>query len=420
MRLVSSAVAVLMALAFAAASGGAARVDETLTMDSAIAAALAENPDLASAGHELDAARARPPQAASPPDPEFMVDFIGVPINTADVTQGTIQYMGEQQIPFPAKLVYGYKAEKRAADAAFSRKETAAQELVRQVKRAYLDLWRLSEEERIEHEAFAIFHQGKGSAEESYANLKGPVSEPVRASVELGDIEGKIAIIEQDRLAAIAELSKLMAKPLDPSVKLAEPPPPPDVAGVEKLVAKAREQRPEVAEADSEILSQRAKLSFAKSQYGPDLTLRLGYMDNPAGVLNAWYGRAGITVPLWSFSKQRFGVKESKAMLERAQSLKDSAVLKAESDVKIAYARINAAQKTARIYGATVLPRARVLLASSREAYASGNGDFLGVVDAIRSLSNAQLMYVRARVDAAQAFADLERAVGAPLKEDEK
>ena len=125
-----------------------------------------------------------------------------------------------------------------------------------------------------------------------------------------------------------------------------------------------------------------------------------------------------LSVPLWSFSKQRFGVKESEAMLKRAQSMKQESELLTIAEVKSTYARLLAAKKVLRIYSGSVIPRSRLLLSSSQEAYRSGKGDFLGVVDAIRSLNNAELMLVRARADAAMAYADLERAVGtSPAKE---
>lgn len=388
---------------------------EPLTMDAAIEAALAANPELAAAGHAHDAARARPPQAATPPDPEFMVDFMGVPTNTADVTQGTVMYMVEQRVPFPAKLVYGSQAERRAAEAALSRKEATAQEIVREVKQTYLDLWRLQEEERIERETLAILRQSKGSSEESYAALKGPLADPVRASVDMGEVEGRLAVIGQDRVAAIAALARLMAAEIDPSVRLSPTPSPPPPAKLDDLIERAKGARPEIAEARGMTASEEARLSVAKSQYAPDLVLRGGFMDNPAGTPNAWYGRAGISVPLWSLSKQRFGVRESKAMLARARSMQEAAELSTEADVKSAHARFIAARRVADVYGGTVVPRARLLVRSSQESYRSDKGDFLSVVDSIRSLNDAQLMLVRAKADAGKAYADLERAVGAPL-----
>ncbi|MFH0800345.1 MAG: TolC family protein, partial [Pseudomonadota bacterium] len=364
---------------------------------------------------EYEAKSARPPQAATPPDPKFMVDFIGVPTGTADVSRGTVQYMVEQEIPFPTKLVYGYRAEKRAAEAALAGHAATAQEIRRQVKRAYLDLWRVAKEEAIDREALSIYRQSKGSSEEAYAAKKGPIADPVRASVELGEIEGRLAVLGQQRIEAAANLSKLMAQPLDPSVRVAEPPHIQRVAGVDDLIAKARNERPEIDEAARMTESEGARLAVAKSQYAPDFTLRWGFMDNPAGTPNAWYGRAGVTLPLWSLSKQRFGVRESKAMLARAESVKEAQLLSTEAEVKGAHARFVAAKRGADIYGGTVVPRARLLLRSSQEAYKDNKGDFLGVVDAIRSLTNAELMLVRSRVEAAQAEADIERAVGASL-----
>ena len=190
-----------------------ARATETLTMDAAVSAALAANPTYPAAAYASDAARARPPQAATPPDPQFMVQFSQVPINTIDVNQGMTTYMVQQEIPFPSKLVYGYKAEKRAADAMLSRQDMTGHELVRQVKLAYLEVWRLQQERKIERRTLAIYRQNKAAAETSYAALKGSIADPVRAAVDLGDIQARLTIIDESRIDAIARLSALMDKP---------------------------------------------------------------------------------------------------------------------------------------------------------------------------------------------------------------
>jgi outer membrane protein TolC len=105
-------------------------------------------------------------------------------------------------------------------------------------------------------------------------------------------------------------------------------------------------------------------------------------------------------------------------MLKRAKSMREEAELATVAEVKSSYARLMAAKKVIKVYAGMVIPRARLLLSSSQEAYKSSKGDFLGVVDSIRSLNNAELMLVRAKADEAVAFADLERAVGSsPAKE---
>ncbi|MFH1830998.1 MAG: TolC family protein [Pseudomonadota bacterium] len=384
---------------------------EMLTMEKALQAAMSENPSLAAASYATDAAFARPPQAATPPDPTFMVQFSQVPINTIDVDQGMITYMVQQQIPFPSKLVYGYKAEKRAAEAAISSEAMTAQELKRLVKLAYLDIWRLQEEERIERRTISIYRQNKGAAETAYASLKGSVADPVRAAVDLGDIEAHLALLEQDRIGALAKLSAMMNDTLDPETRVATPPSLPKALSVSALVEKAKAVRPEIGISEKMIESQSARVGLAKSQYAPDLTLRWGYDDRP-NQQNAWTGRVMVSVPLFSLSKQRFGVRESNALLYRAKSLNEETVLMTKAEIKTSYARLNAAKKRVSIYSQQVVPRARTLLSSSEEAYRAGNGDFLSIVDSIRSLNNAELSLIRARTDAHKAYADLERAVG--------
>jgi len=409
---------IISLLLFAAAAYAEEKALSPLTLPNAIEKALAHNPTIAAANQDMIAVRARAPQAATPPDPEFMVQFTQVPINTIDVSRGMTEYMVEQRVPFPSKLVYGYKAQKREAEAKSSREVMTAHEIARQVTHAYLDLWRLQEEERINRQTLAIYKQNKGSAETAYATLQKQIADPVRASVDLGEIEGQLALIEQGHLEAIAQLSSLIAEPLEPSMRMAAPPGNPPVAKLDDLIARAKAARPEVAEASSMVKSEDARHALAKSQYGPDLTFRWGYVDMPGNQENAWTGRVGISVPLWSLLKQRYGVKESDAMLKRAQSLREETELETIAEVKSSYARLMAVKNVIRVYSGTVIPRARLLLTSSQEAYKSSKGDFLGVVDGIRSLNNAELMLVRAKADEASAYADLERAIGtSPAKE---
>jgi len=387
---------------------------DTLTMQEAIDVALGRNPGLEAARQKTTASFARPSQAATPPDPQFMVQFSQVPIDTIDVNQGMITYMVQQKIPFPSKLVYGYKAEKRAAEADSSMENVTSQELVRQVKITFLDVWKIQEEERIERRTLVAYRTSKGAAETAYASLGGTIADPVRASVDLGDVEAKLLLLEQDKIEVIARLSALMDKPLDPDLKVKAPDNMPRVSSVNTLLEKAKTSRPELTQTSRMTESRHARLSLAKSQYGPDLTLRWGYDDRP-NQQNAWTGRVMLSVPLWSLSKQRFGVRESKAMLKRAESLEREMLLATEADVKSIYARYNAARKRRKIYSSRVVPRARQLYSSSREAYRSGKGDFLSVVDSIRSLNNAELMLIRSKVDTYKAIADLERAVGGKL-----
>lgn len=392
-----------------------------VALDDVIEKALANNPAIAAARHEHEAASARPSQAATPPDPEFMFQLTQIPFGTRGLDQGMKEYMIEQKIPFPSKLVYGYKAEKGMALAAESMLEANVLEIVRQAKRAYYDAWRLQEEERINRATLSMYSRNKASAETAYASGKVDAGDPVRASVEMGEVEARLAEAEQEKLNTVSMLGSLVDAAFDANSSFMPPSKAPHVENVEELIKKAEAARPDLVAASRTVESYGAQHSFAKSQYGPDLTFRWGYVDMPEDQNNAWTGRVGLSIPLWSLSKQNYGMRESRAMVKRAESMKQKAVLDMGSEVRSAYSNLSAARRLVDVYSKTVVPRARLLVSSSEEAYRSSKGDFLEVVDSIRSLSDAEIMLVRARADEAAAYADLEKAVGVPLaKEVEK
>lgn len=386
---------------------------ESISLEEAIQSAVAGNPTIQGSVFEEKAAKARPSQAASLPDPTFMFEAAGVPIDSFDVGDGDfLEYMIEQQIPFPAKLRYGYKAEKHESKAKESKRFGTTNEIVRATTRAYADLWRAEREKEINQRTLRMYSAEKSSAETGYASSTRPVADPVRASVDMGEIEGRMAVLEQERLSAVAELSALTGRHLDPYATTRGLNIPKIHSDLGSLVDDAKNSRPEVSEAESMIASSSARLSLAKSQYAPDLVLRLGYMDMPGSQQSAWLGRVSVSFPLWFLSRQRFGVKESKALLGKAKAEKEIALLGTEADVRSAYAAFNAAKETVRIYEGTVVTRAKILVESSKEAYRNGKGNFRDLVDGIRRLNDAEIMLVRAKADVVNSFADLEKAVG--------
>lgn len=386
---------------------------ETITMDQAVSIALESNPSLIASVEEARAAHERPSQAATPPDPQFMVEFGDVPIDSADVSKGTVSYMVQQEIPFPTKLIYGHKAEGSAAAAAHMKSVMTAQDVKRMVKLAYLDVYRLQEEARIERHAMSAFGVGKASAEAAYATAEANLTDPLRAAVDMGEVEGRLATIEQERLDALAILSALMAKPLAPETRVATPNTSARIASIDQLIDRANSASPDIQLTQRMIQVQDARVALAKSHYGPDITLRWGYNDHHLQQ-DTWTGRVMLSLPLWSLTKQAPAVREEKAMAKRARYISEEQSLTTHSMIESAHARYVAATKRIDIYERKVVPRARTFADAAIEAYRSGSKDFATVTDSIMRLRNAETELVRARIDQQRAYADLERTIGAP------
>ncbi len=153
-------------------------------------------------------------------------------------------------------------------------------------------------------------------------------------------------------------------------------------------------------------------LSF--NEFMPDFTVKFQQMVKRDRVdEKSWAGMLGVTIPLWFFQKQAFGVKEMRSeleMLKAEYAAKEKAVL---FDVRDAYARVEANKKLIELYETSFLPQAEETLNASIKGYGSDKTDFLTLLDSRRMLVDFKLKHYNAILELRIAFADLERAIGA-------
>jgi cobalt-zinc-cadmium efflux system outer membrane protein len=84
--------------------------------------------------------------------------------------------------------------------------------------------------------------------------------------------------------------------------------------------------------------------------------------------------------------------------------------------VRKQYLALDTAKRSIALYKKSLLPQAQQALNAARTAYISGKMDFIGFVDAQRTLLNVQLGEQKALRDYRIALAELERLVGRALK----
>jgi outer membrane protein TolC len=87
------------------------------------------------------------------------------------------------------------------------------------------------------------------------------------------------------------------------------------------------------------------------------------------------------------------------------------------AEIERYFARIEAADKRARLLDTEFIPRAQQTFDSAMAAFSSGTVDVLSLLDSLRTLETQKLSRVAVRVDRELALVDLERAAGVPLKE---
>jgi len=121
-------------------------------------------------------------------------------------------------------------------------------------------------------------------------------------------------------------------------------------------------------------------------------------------------------VPLFFWNHQHGEVAESRHRERELDAAYRDLSAQVDQDVRVTYATAATAFRQARYLRDELLPEARRAYDVARVSYGLGGSSALEVLDARRTLLDAESQYADALGAANDARADLERAVGAPLE----
>ena len=384
------------------------------SLSSLIKEALALNPEILSTKNAFESASARIPQAASLNDPmiEYEYDKItadrmltGDPMKTFSVTQ---------DIPFPTKLYLRAKIASKLAKMAYENYKAKERDVIARVKSAYSELALIYKTIEINKENKDVLDQLSKTATTRYGAGQGTQADALKAQVELARVDNELIMLEQKRLTAQAKLDVLLNR--DPRSDLGVPLAEPAIKFTRTLddfYHLALDNNPELKAYRYAVDRGKAAYDLSLNEYLPDFTVKFRQMVDKGRAENgAWAGMVGVTIPLWFFEKQSFGVKEMKsdlAMIKAEYKGKENSIL---FEVNDAYARAVANKKLIELYETAFIPQAQEAVNVAMKGYESGKSDFLSFLDSQRMLINFKLDHYQAILDLRIALADLERAVG--------
>src|SRR5262249_15627135 len=105
----------------------------------------------------------------------------------------------------------------------------------------------------------------------------------------------------------------------------------------------------------------------------------------------------------------RANLRQSQAILRQAQSDRAAAFV-------AALVAMRNVERQRRVFEETILPRAEQTLSSSRQAYTTGTGTFIELIDAQRTLLDVRLLIVEARAEREKRLAELEELAGVDIE----
>ena len=404
-----------------AACAAAAQMPETrVTLRGLITEALKNDPEALAAQKRYEAARQRPTQESSLPDPMVSVGYasVGNPLPGAGLgsqPQANAGVMVSQEVPFPGKLKLKGDMASVDAQAEFAQYQAVQLGVVSRVKQAYFRLqYAYAALDLLAHHR-ELFQALQQLAVDRYSGGVATQSDVFRAQTQISILETRVVKMEQERRAREAEINALLNRAVGTPVghpedlKAKE-----STVGLEELLASARKNSPALARGQKMVERSGLAVNLAKKAYDPDVTLNAGYYS--MGAMGSMYElRADVKVPLYFWRKQSAGVAEQAMGLAAARHDYEAADQSLRFQVQDAYESAKASAKLMKIYSETVAPQASLGLESSLLAYGEGRVDFLSVIsDYIMSFDYA-MSYYDESLNYMLALARLEEMTGQQL-----
>lgn len=391
---------------------------EDRALDSYVADVIAKNPSVRARVQRRQAAAEDVRAAGRWPDPRVTVMVDRVPGNamTRETMPPMVQYGVQQMVPWPGKL--GLMREAAEAQAAQSTTDIDVRklELALDAKRAYWMLVLNVRRREVNRANRSLASTIADATLGRYSTGLGGHHDVARAQVEVTALDVQLVDLEGERGSTIAMLNALRNEPAektfaDPTPSLSRSPLRLDRA---KLTERALASRPELRGMRAMQSEAIAMASLERRERYPDVMGGIWY-NQMVGMPDSGGAMIGATIPIFGYARQTHRAAAFDARAESASE--DQAAMRAmiRFEVADAIVAVETATRQVELVRDVALPRARESFQASLASFGSGAADIIGVLDARRSLQQAELALAEAEVRRELAIAQLERALGGPI-----
>jgi outer membrane protein, heavy metal efflux system len=383
------------------------------------------NPGLKAADARVQSTVASSKGKRSLDPPQVAIEFYQAPIRSFPnpfKDQMEYDYSIQQMIPFPGKLGVMADAELKRTEMLKADRQTQEQDIVRNVKTLFYELYLKDRQREINHETLLLLQSIVESARKQYEVGMGKQSDILRAQTEMASFVNDSIVLVQQRRSIEGMLNAVCNRSVVTKISsIPEIEPVLSMYHLEVLLALAEKNRPELKSMVSNIEMQQAEHDAARKGYLPDFMVRGMYkqmMERP----DDWSLMIGATVPVapWSLTKYSSGTARADAAISAAQCERDNMRNIIASEVNDALLKIESGKERLKLAQETSIPQARKTLESATAAYMNGKQEFIMLIDIQRMLVMAKLDYHRAVMALLDSQSQLERAVGLNIDEIEK
>jgi outer membrane protein TolC len=399
--------------------GTFAQTPDRWSLNDAVTEALARNPEITAAVRRYEAARQRPAQERSLPDPMLSVGYnaVGNPLPGAGLgTEPTanVGFMVSQELPYPGKLALRAAMASREADAELQQVETVRLNITARVKGAYYRLAYAYAVDDVLSRSRDLLNTLRHVSESRYTVGEAAQQDVIKAQTQITILDLQLERVRQERATREGELNALLARPASTVVGR-----PADLeltsfeASLDSLFMAAAEHAPILRRETIMIDRSQLAVDAARREYKPDFALSGGYFN--MGAMPPMYEvRFDVKLP-FQRTKRAAAVAAQLSTVEQTRQTYDSTRLSLEGRLQEDFQMASTSVRLAGLYRDTVLPQARLALESSLASYQTGRVDFLSVVTNFSTVLDYEMNYFDELATYHTAVSRLEELSGTPL-----
>lgn len=390
-------------------------VGGVLTLRTALARALLENPALAAEAWEVRAAEARAMQSGLFPNPELSADLqqVGGTGAYRRLESSQADVILSQVLPMAGKRRKAAHLGALEGDLAGWDYEARRLDVLTSTYAAFLVVLANQERLRLTQELLEVAEDALGAVTARVESGKVSPLDQAKAGI----LRSTAAIahqragraLEASRAALASAWGGTAARFERAAGELDEVAP---IPAYQDVVARI-ERNPDLERWVTELERRRAALVLARARGAPDLTLAGGFQRIRADDQGVW--TVGLGVPLPLFDRNQGGVREAAALVEKAQAQERLAQADVRKQLAAAYASLAASHREATTLREAVLPRADQAYRAAKAGYEHGKFNYLDVLDAQRTLFEARGQFLDSLTGYHLARAAVERLIGEPL-----
>ncbi|WP_342308914.1 TolC family protein [Pseudomonas fluorescens] len=378
---------------------------QTLTLDSALQTAFANNPDLAAARWEIGIVEGARQQAGLIPNPVASWDAEDTRRSTR-----TTSVKLSQTLELGGKRGARIDVATRAQDAAALSLEQRRNGLRADVIEGYYGALRAQERLDLAQRSQALAERGLVVANGRVTAGKSSPVEATRAQVQLSEIRLEFNRAQMGLTDAYRRLAASTGSAAtDFQAVATQGPATPPLPSAAHLLARL-EQTAELRLAELQILQGEASIGLEKAQRIPDLDVSIGSQYDASA--RERVNLVGVSMPIPLFNRNQGNVLAATRRADQARDQRNAAELRLRTETRQALDQWQTANTEVRAFNQQILPAAQSAVDAATRGFEMGKFNFLDVLDAQRTLIAARTQYLTATAQATEAWVRIERIYG--------